>query len=398
MPAVKEISPLADSLSWLLKDEPLTMAQLGLEVAEPCTPATNGSSANARYTKLSTGVPAPGVTLPTLQSALKIIRDTLSVVVGEGDDAKRWTIPEARYLVDFSSEPSLDEATGTISALLTNASFGATELANKTTSTATFLAFVRDIAVSLFYEHVFDNTVTIAPSMATLVHLRRIQTVGFGLSTRAPIVQLRGFIRAHSIVSRSLQQAPANDMKHYFVACWRCEDLLQGRVTGSMEIGEAWVEDCLQRGVSSKPTSQNAFVALCSQYIQAMNVPTAVLEGDEPTVTPLDPAALWSTPLSKAHVSPPKPRAGPSAANGANNVAIDVSNGDVNQGGVNQGDVDHLTEAGYAFLVVASGLSFCHVKFRVVRSLLPKGLQYCQIFAYESNCVYSSYPAYYRGR
>ena len=226
MTTAKKVFPLANSLSWLLKNEPLTVVQLGLEEVKPCTPATNGSSATARYTKLATGVPPPGVTLPTLQSALKIIRDTLSVVVGEGDDAKRWTIPEAKYLVAFSSEPSIDDATGIVSALMINAAFGATEVTNKTKSTAMFLAFIRDIAVSLFYEHVFETKVAIAPSMATLVHLRRIQTVGFGQSTSAPISQLRGFIKAHSIVHRSLQQASASDMRHYFVACWRCEDLL----------------------------------------------------------------------------------------------------------------------------------------------------------------------------
>ena len=48
-------------------------------------PPQNGSSASPRNLKLATGGHAPGVTLPTLQSALKIIRDTLSVVVGEGD-------------------------------------------------------------------------------------------------------------------------------------------------------------------------------------------------------------------------------------------------------------------------------------------------------------------------
>ena len=70
-----------------------------------------------------------------------------------------------------------------------------------------------------------------------------------------------------------------------------------------------------------------------------MNVPTPVLENHEPTETPLDPTALWSTPLSKAHVSPPKPRAASSAGdktvNSADNVPIDVSNGDANQGDVN---------------------------------------------------------------
>ena len=147
--------------------------------------------------------------------------------------------------MEFSSEPTIDDATGIVSALMLNASFGATEVTNKTNTTVMFLAFVRDIAVSMFYCNVLDTTVAIAPAMATLVHLRRFQTVGFGLTTCAPIGQLRGFIKAHSIVSRSLLQASASDMKHYFVACWRCEDLLRGLVTGPMEKGEAWVEKCL---------------------------------------------------------------------------------------------------------------------------------------------------------
>ena len=104
-----------------MKNEPLTVVQLGLEEVVLCAPATNGSSASTRYTQL-----------PTLQSAIKIIRDTLMVVVGKSDGLS--LMPEIWWR--SHPRPLSMKPLALVSALMLDASFGAAEVTNKTTSTA----------------------------------------------------------------------------------------------------------------------------------------------------------------------------------------------------------------------------------------------------------------------
>ena len=73
------------------------------------------------------GVPAPGVTLPLALRVLTSIRDTLTVVTGADDAAKRWTFQGAKYLVEFATVPTLVDAMGFFSKLL-EASFSVTRI------------------------------------------------------------------------------------------------------------------------------------------------------------------------------------------------------------------------------------------------------------------------------
>ena len=107
----------------------------------------------------------------------------------------------------------------------------------------------------------------------------------------------------------------ANDTDHYFVACWRCEDILRGLVGNSTKDGDVWVDALVLAAKNPKPTSQAAYVKLVSDYIEAMNVQGdgdfSNLDGNRGTEQPLTPIDLWATPRSGKYKalapSPTKP-------------------------------------------------------------------------------------------
>ena len=136
-----QFSPLKQALTWAQEDELLSKDQLGLVEVSECAPATNGS-ATSRFNALAQAVPAPGVTSEVLDQALHVIRDTLTHKIGEGDEAKLVTIPDAKYLVSLTVKPSAPEAQGIINALMEKAKFAPQELRNKAKSADQFVSLI----------------------------------------------------------------------------------------------------------------------------------------------------------------------------------------------------------------------------------------------------------------
>ena len=303
-----QFSPLKQALTWSQEDELLSKDQLGLVEVSECAPATNGS-ATSRFNALAQAVPAPGVTSEVLDQALHVIRDTLTHKIGEGDEAKLVTIPDAKYLVSFTVKPSAPEAQGIINALMEKAKFAPQELRNKAKSADQFVSLIEQVAITLFFQHVSTLQHVMASAMADMVHIRRIQTVSEYDIT--PVKHLCALLKVHSIVAAALLRATHSDIGVCFVAASVAEHFLRRAVGASTTDGDAWVEERIAKKDIAKPTTQTAYVSLVSKYLEAMKANPGNSgddkEADRDDLPPLDLHSLWQTPMHPKHRSPNKP-------------------------------------------------------------------------------------------
>ena len=94
---------------------------------------------------------------------------------------------------------------------------------------------------NLVFQHVFSVRHAVAPAMAAMVHIRRIQTVSKQDIT--PVKHLCALLKERSIVAMTLQRATDNDIGQYFVAASVAEHLLHRAVGDPTTDGDAWVEE-----------------------------------------------------------------------------------------------------------------------------------------------------------
>ena len=183
------------------------------------------------------------------------------------------------------------------------AKFGAAEVkAAKCQTRDQFLSLLSHMAVHLFFTHVFVGKMY-ALAMADFLHIRRIQSVGYGGENPIPLAHVRGLLKDRSIVQSSLVRAKAQDTLCYFTALARAEYLLRGLVGGSENDGGAWVTK-KSAPETPKVSSIGSFLKLAKSYTEAMianDLSPSESDDDDEESASITPVALWATPISAKH-------------------------------------------------------------------------------------------------
>ena len=260
---------MQEALGWADGDTLVTPERLGLVEVTACASATNGASATTRLEALLKDVPRPGGSSDGLMKAgLKVLRNTLTVCSGPSTPSTRWAIDAAKYCVSFSTTPSTEEEMGTISAFMERQSLVRPRAA-KCQTREQFLSLLSHMAVHLFFTHVFEKRLN-ALAMADFLHIRRIQSVGYGGDNPIPFAHVRGFIKDRSIVQSSLLRGQAQDALCHFTALARAEYLLRSLVGGSENGGGACATTSTLVPQIAKVTSTPGFLKLVVCYTEAM--------------------------------------------------------------------------------------------------------------------------------